>query len=77
MATMMSQKKFCERMYGVYSLLGGNRCAQCFDDRFSCGYTKDNTSLTNTLVQACIVHNVKFTMTSDGNCINLVVDFNE
>lgn len=36
----MTSKQFCERMYGMYKLLGGNWCAQCSNDRFSCGYTK-------------------------------------
>ena len=56
MATMTS-KQFCERMYGMYNLLGGGDfgCAHCSDNRFSCGYRKENTVLTNALMRRAII----------------------
>lgn len=76
MATM-TKKQFCERMYGMYKLLGGNGCAQCSDDRFSCGYTKENTVLTNALIHACDVHNIPFTIDFNEYCVNFIVDFSK
>lgn len=73
----MTSKQFCERMYGMYKLLGGNGCAQCSNDRFSCGYTKENTALTNALIHACNVHNIPFTIDCNKHCVNFVVDFSK
>lgn len=74
MATMTS-KQFCERMYGMYHLLGGDGCAQCSNDRFSCGYRKDNTVLTNALIKACDNHQVPYRIEANEYCINFVVEF--
>lgn len=76
MATM-TKKQFCESVYAMYKLLGGDGCAQCSDERVSCGYKKENTVLTNAIIHACNVHNVPFTMDCDKHCINIVVDFNK
>lgn len=76
MATMTS-KQFCERMYGMYHLLGGSElgCAQCSNDRFSCGYRKENTVLTNALIKACDNHKVPYKIEANEYCINFVVEF--
>ena len=76
MATMTS-KQFCERMYGMYKLLGGGEsgCAQCSDDRFSCGYRKENTVLTSALMKACDNHKVSYKIEANEYFIIFVVKF--
>lgn len=41
MATMMTKKQFCERIYEMYKLLGGSasRCAHCSAGRVWCAYS--------------------------------------
>lgn len=77
MATM-TKKQFCESVYAMYKLLGGDGCAQCSDDRVSCGYRKENTVLTSALICACNKHGVSFSLEYTGfNCVNFVVDFSK
>lgn len=73
----MTSKQFCERMYVMYKLLGGSEsgCAQCSNDRFSCGYGKENTVLTNALMKACDNHKVPYKIEANEYCINFVVEF--
>ncbi|CCE45979.1 hypothetical protein B124-14_050 [Bacteroides phage B124-14] len=76
MATMTT-KQFCERLYGMYHLLGGSesRCAQYSRDRFSCGYGKENTFLTNALMKACDNHKVPYKIEEYEYFIIFVVKF--
>lgn len=76
MATM-TKKQFCKSVYAMYKLLGGDGCAQCCDDRVSCGYRKENTVLTSAIIHACNVHNVPFAIDCNKHCINIVVDFSK
>lgn len=74
MSTMI-KKQFCASVYAMYKLLGGNGCAQCSDEGVSCGYGKDNTVLTNALIQACNINNIPFTIDCNGYCVNFAVNF--
>lgn len=73
----MTSKQFCERMYSMFKLMGEG-CAHLSYNRFSCGYAKDNTALTNALIFACNKHGVSFSLGYTGlNYVNFVVDFNK
>ena len=76
MATMTS-KQFCERMYGMYNLLGGGDfgCAYCSDNSFSCGHRKENTVLTNALIKACDNHQFPYEIEENEYFIIFVVKF--
>lgn len=72
---MITNKHFCESVYAMYKLLGGDGCAHCSDNGVSCGYNKENKVLTDALIKACTDRDIPYKMIIGKYFIKFEVEF--